>query len=304
MKNQENNTKGLTIAPLNFEFNTAPGKYIEFSQEILNNNDTEIKLTLEILNLDINSFVKKGELNLSSAAFGSRTPATWIVSDYSSITIPPKSKFKIPFKLNVPETGTIDDFYPVVVYRNLNNASSNNFNIGLEQEIVSIIAVNTGRVEGAETIIELKGEIIKFELEKHQVIYPQQNFEVSLINTGNSFFKPRGKITVKNSYGQTIAPYVTINDDYFSLLPGEELTEKVLWSPLFEFKLVPDFGKYTATLEIFLDPYQKIVLKDTKEFWVIPVFHILFALIVFFTAAFFIVRKLRKRLNISRNSKR
>ena len=119
-------------------------------------------------------------------------------------------------------------------------------------------------------------------------------FKLDISNSSEVHIKPRGSIQLTNPQQSRLPKSFTVNDDFVTLLPGKHLKEELAWSVPGYNPLVPYIGNYTAELQIIDSKTSEILATQSLSLTVVPVFHVLFSILILFLA-----RKLFRKMRQS-----
>ncbi len=166
----------------------------------------------------------------------------------TSLTIPPQSKRDVTLTVTLPENEPDGDYYFSVIYTSkpiTNNQSTSTFlNASIASHVLLSIGANhkpQGNIDTFDTPIFVTGGPLPI--------------TVKVANTGNAFFAPRGAITIKNMFGQTVGAInllpVNILAQSIRDLPSDEISNTSEESkPVWHEKAL--FGVYQVQLSVAL----------------------------------------------------
>lgn len=286
------NTKGLTVTPVQYEFTMIPGEQKDFTGTVKNNSKEKISLTLEFASINIEALINEDRFQLEEGD-DPKSPDKWLSSDARKVIIQPGKEKNISFRLKVPEDAELKGYYPAIIYQpQITSGPSDE--VQIDEKIVSLVLLNIAEVKGSYAVSS--GRINLFSSVPSVVFTPHVTFNIDFENTGQTYMHPRGKIHIFDRKGMYLSDTPTVNDDYEILLQGKDLTEEVRWNIKDPKGIMPPFGKYKAILEIYHNPDQgKNSLAETT-FFVIPLWSILIliGIILFLIGMFFIGRHIKR----------
>jgi len=273
--NAKEEPKLITISPAFYELHSVKGEEGVLKGIIKNNTKEELKVTIEFRNVNIEVYLNENKLKFEETN-DPNAAAYWFNIENDTFIIGPETTKDIEFKYKVPENVELKGYYPVLVY-NAQYTFQKEKELKINDVIFALIYLDVGEVKGVSNV--LSGKISKFDVSRRFLFTPNITFNVIFENIGNTYIHPRGKIHIYNKNGKHLSETPTINDKYEYLVNGESLEENILWKRNEKFKLIPDFGKYTAVAEIYYSPDQKSVSKAETNFYIIPLVHIILLLL-------------------------
>jgi hypothetical protein len=270
----------IAIYPAIFEYDTAKDKSISDTFQIYNESDKNLALEAEIEN-----FTPKGELGEQNFIPGFYGLAKWISLSKNKITLAPKEKKYISFKINPPLDAAPGSYSAGILWRESAN----------KKEGISI----TSRV-GAIILLTVDGDtmqkisLAEFSVSKNLFEKLPIDFIVRIANEGNALVKPMGEIVIKNIFGKT-EDVLEINSFGNALLPQSIRRFSPRWDSNKFF-----IGPFTAELRAKYGATDKNEIKSKIKFWILPwkmiilIFIAILAIYVFWRFTF---GKIKKRLH-------
>ncbi|MEK7211326.1 MAG: hypothetical protein AAB731_01720 [Patescibacteria group bacterium] len=268
----------ITIYPAIFEFNTSQNQPLADQMQIFNESDGTLTFAA-----DIENFIPRGETGEQTYLSGNYGLASWISLSEKEITLAPKEKKYVSFKINLPPNAAPGSYSAGILWREKNDGQGG----------ITI----TNRL-GALALLSVAGEtktkavIAEFSVPKSFFETLPVEFTARVANEGNALLKPSGEIVVKNIFGKTVAA-LEINSAGNALLPNSIRK----WSAKWENKIIA-VGPYSASLRVKYGAKNEI--KSEIKFWVLPwksaalILLGIIALIIFWKKTF---GKIKKRIS-------
>lgn len=272
---------GLTISPFLYERQMDKGQSLQEQIELINNNPYPTKI--DSLVKDFTSNGVDGSPVFYNAGEGdpAYSLASWInIQEKDTFQLAPGDHKIIHFTITAPQDADNGGHYATILF-NFQQINQQGTAVATAQQIGANILVKLGKANE-------DGAIHSFATEKSFYEYPPVNFITIFKNTGNVHTKPRGKITITNSFGNKVA-YLRINENANNVLPNSQRNFKSTWEEKF------GFGRYTAIAEVTFGDNGALVTAQTT-FWVIPWKTTLIVIIVLFIAILLLVL-ITKRYN-------
>jgi hypothetical protein len=225
-----------------------------------------------------------------------------------SITLGPKQQKTLSMKVNIPEDITISDYYFSIIFVSTNSRITESNSSINQIGIATNVLLSVGQKETPKIVLEEFSTSNFFE--KGPV-----PFTVRIKNEGIHLINPKGEITIKNVFGQTIGKLnltsVNILFDSIRAIPNDIYTQElklegnsnakkssvdfkrpvVLWKENFL------LGIYTATLNLNISDEGPTITK-TIRFFAFPIEILI--IIVIAIIAFIVIRK-RLKLYTKKN---
>lgn len=249
---------GLAITPFLFEEQTEPGKALERTITIANTTNTALPLDISIN--DFEPVGKNGQvrfLNPDINANPGVSLASWIkITKQPAYTIEPNSSTTLTFTITPPVGLDAGTHYGGLLfsYHTLPESGSNTT---IVKKIAALIIVQVGTAKPA-------ANISNFALDKKYYQNPEIHITTNIVNKGNTYLQPKGKVEIRNLFGQ-IAGLAYINENAQTILPQNtrEFTS--------QFKDPWLLGYYTANATIWYGSNPKLESHAKASFWVFPI---------------------------------
>lgn len=266
----------LSVSPPVFELTANPGDTLENKIRLSNLSDQPQEITVTKRNFTAEG--EEGGVELTEETTN-WSLASWINVDRDSVTIPAGEDHVFNFVIDVPTQAEPGGHFGSLIFRAETDPLEDGSGAAVSPEIGSLLLVKV-----AGDIVE-EGSIEEFFAEPN--FYEKGPFTLvtRFKNEGNVHFKPRGTITISNSFGQEVG---NVGFDERNVLPGSIRRIESVWDPS-GFRM----GRYTATASLVFGADDKIA-NATTTFWVFPwkEFSVLFLILA---AIGFIVWKYRAR---------
>jgi hypothetical protein len=231
----------LSISPPILELIIQPGKTVKQTYAISSDVDN-IKLTPDIV-----YFVPDGN-NGNISLTDSKVP-DWIFFDQKSSTL----------TISPPENAEEVDHFMTLVFTSESPVDLTNQNsTSISSQIGSNILLTISRDGNPKK----SAEIVEFSAPKIvDSLFGKINYDITLKNDGNSFWKPNGKIIINNDNIIKLAPFNVLSNykRNISCIENENLVDCKLQN-----KFV--IGKITSKLEFLLDDDPKIYKAETVTY--------------------------------------
>lgn len=294
MAEEKENNHGITITPSEFELNIQRGETLMFKSQIVNNSNKDLNVEVFAKDLNIVTYTSQNILNLIDPNTLTSSPSSWMSIQSSKTQVPANSIKEFIFSITIPKEAKISEFYPVIQYTFIDSKELNNNKVGVRGEAVSVIKLNLTSSEVLGASVRKRGVITELKVKDYITFLPSNTFSITIQNSGDTFYVPRGKISIFNSKGIKVSPEAGVNDKFESLLPAEKSSESLEWSSESPFKIIPDFGKYTVRAEVFMDGDQSNPLISETSFFILPVYHIV-GFILLIGISFLLIKRIPKK---------
>ena len=208
--------------------------------------------------------------------------ASWITVTPSELQIPPKSTRIFNFKISVPLNAEAGGHFGSIVFR-IGGGPITQTGASVTQELGALVLL---RVAGESTEA---ASLESFLPKKKFWEYGPVEFEIKTKNNGNVHLKPKGTITVFNSFGKNVGE---IEVEPKNVLPGAVRKSAAFWDK----KIL--FGKYTAVLSLAYGAGAGKIVTGSTSFVGFPYKVggvVLFVLLILF----FLLYRGRKRLKLA-----
>jgi hypothetical protein len=271
---------GLSISPPTFELSANPGGVLENSIKVENISAETLKIIVDRRNFT--AIGEEGAVGLTEEE-NSFSLASWITVSPSELEIPPKSARVFNFKINVPINAEPGGHFGSIVFRIGRSGSLSQTGASLTQELGALVLLRIAGDSKEEATLQ------SFISQKKFFEYGPVEFEMKTKNNGNVHLKPKGTITISNSFGKKVG---VIDIDPKNVLPGAVRKNSAIW----EKKLL--FGKYTAVLSLVYGGGQGKMITATTTFIGFP-YRVGGVVFVILIVLFFFLRKGRKRIKLA-----
>jgi len=291
VKGQENGD--ISISPALYELHSTRDENGSLEATIRNDTESKIKVNITVKNIEIEALIQDDKLKLLDEEDPQKA-AYWFKPEQKNVNLGAFSEKKIDLSYKIPGNVELKSYYPVIVYE-IEKDNISNIDVNISDRIISIIYLDIAEVKGTYTLSSAR--ISYFKPLKKVVFSPNVQFELKFENTGNTFIHPRGKVHIYDRKGIHLSDTPTINDNFGYLVQGEELEEVLSWVKRDNFRLIPQFGKYTAIAEIYHNNDQENVSSSETEFYIVPIWHILILallLVIIIGTVMYIIRKRKK----------
>lgn len=287
---QDNRGQALEIAPPVINLSADPGESVKAEIILRDVSDSQLLVTNQI-----NDFVADGEdgtpkLLLEGDTDSPYSMKSWI-SPISELLLEPRTLTRLPITVNVPDDAAPGGYFSVIRFTGT-APEVDGSGVGLTASLGALVFMQVNGDAKEELSIE---EFFTNASGGRTSVFQSApvDFSVRLKNSGNTYEQPRGQITVKDMFGQTVGT-VNVNLPPRTVLPGsirkfdQSLDKGVLGNRML-------FGMYTAELKVTYGP-DNTVVTEKLTFWVIPyvLIGIILALLVI---GFFAFRFMLRRYN-------
>ncbi len=269
--------EAITVSPVVYEIDTTCGEEIYLEAELRNNTNEKLYIDISFENINLESLVNEDRLVIKEGE-SSQKPAVWLSSEDTDYEIEPNSVKEFLFKLSIPSDAEIKSYYPVILYKTKFSGQEET-TVEVTDIISSLIYLNVS--DSGDKSMSSLARINEFNVHKKIIFSTEAVFNLILENTGNTFIHPRGSIHIYDRNGMLLSDTLTVNDKYVYLIQGQKLEERIPWSRKSNFKLIPDFGKYTAVAEIYHNSDKTAVSQAETYFYIVPLKHIAIIIGVF-----------------------
>jgi hypothetical protein len=210
-----------------------------------------------------------------------------------NITLASKQQKSLSLNINIPQDTNISDYYFSVVFVSTNSSPIESNSSVNQIGIATNVLLSVGPLEIPKAVLEEFSSNIFFE--KGPV-----PFTVRVKNTSTHFMKPKGEITIKNMFGQSIGKLdltgVNVLSDSIRAIPNKNSFDFkhpiVLWKESFL------LGLYTATLNISMSDKGPAFTKNI-HFFAFP-FQGLIIIVVIAIAVIVVRNRLKLYMNKNR----
>lgn len=283
----------LSIDPSIIIINAIAPTTVTSKLSIQNKGDTQVTLQIQLKPFKPKG--ENGELEYSKEA--SEIFKNIQIMDagipVESITLGPRQEKNLDLNISIPQDINISDYYFSIVFVSTNSSPIES-NSSLNQiAIATNVLLSVGPLETPKAILEEFSSNIFFE--KGPV-----PFTIRLKNTGAHFIKPKGKIIIKNIFGQSIGKLdlVSVNVLSDSIRAISNKNSSDFKHPIALWKESFLLGLYTATLNISLSD-EGPAFTRVVHFFAFP-FQILIIIVIITIAAIVVKNRLKVYMNKDR----
>lgn len=260
--------EGLGIDPFLIEVNATVGSTIEQSIKLTNTTNEPLTFVASI-----NDFIPNGNtgqalfLDSDKESDSQFSLSKWItITKQPTFTIPPRGTTEVDFTIIPPVDAEPGTHYGGILFGRP-PGSVENSETAVQHKVGAIILVKLGKSQENISIENFKTD---------RKIYQSGpiSFNTALSNDGNVHSKPKGDITIKNTFGKSIAQ-IPVNRDALIMLPETQREFASEWSPS-TFAI----GRYTAE-EILYYGNPKLEIRAQTVFWILPLKGIVGGVLIF-----------------------
>jgi hypothetical protein len=248
-------SQGLTISPFLLERQMDKGQTLN---EIIDAvNTTNRTLPVDISVMDFIPVGDNGQQQYLDPGQGDPhfSLSSWIsIKNNPKQVLKPNERTEVNFSITAPQNADNGSHWGAVMFSFQGPAVSGSA-VQVTQKIGAIVLIKLGKAQE-------DGRITNFQTDKNFYEYSPVRFLTSFNNTGNVHVKPRGAITITNSFGKKVGS-VLVNENANNVLPQSSRTFESMWKDKFA------FGKYTADVQLVFGDSGTVVSAETN-FWVIP----------------------------------
>lgn len=284
-------SSGLQISPTRSEVTIKPGasETITLSIKNITSGVITAKAELDDFEADNDTGTPKLLTNLSEPAASSIKPFYGGIPD---TTLAVGEAKKVTVKLSIPLDQSAGGYYGVLRFKAF-PANANQDKSGKQVSLTASVGhIMLVQVPGKITE-KLVAQSLSAEYHKNPsnfFIHKPDTMRLEVKNIGNSFIKPFGNVSVKNSKGEEVYKYeINAIDPRGNVLPKS--------SRIFRdnIKNIKTFGHYTAVASVSYGNGGDVLTLKTS-FWVVPLWMLIIAGVVLLLIAFsiwFLYRRLR-----------
>ncbi|OGL78485.1 hypothetical protein A3E39_00565 [Candidatus Uhrbacteria bacterium RIFCSPHIGHO2_12_FULL_60_25] len=262
----------ITVSPVVMDLEIAKGSSKQDKITVRNDSDR-----VQTYALTVQNFVAEGEEGAQTYVeeeqpFGL---AAWVIVDKPAVTLQPGESADFPFAINIPSDAEPGGHYAAIFFSS-SPGGTERTGVGVAAKTGVLLLVNvpgdiredarveTFRMSGGGWISRLPA-----------------NFELRLRNLGNTHFRPRGTLVVRNLLGSVVAR-VPANPKNSAVLPNSVRKIYAVWANTMD---IPSggfwtevtnewrnfaFGRYTASVDMTYGSQNKSLEVQSVAFWVFP----------------------------------
>ncbi len=274
--------QALTISPPSLEFGVQPGQQANLEIKLYNEDATQpIDVTTETTTWT--SGAKPGEPNFQESATAEDI-AKWITVDKGPIKLDAQGRTTVPVSVNVPADATPGGHYGAILFTFKNPNAAQNGQISITPKVATLFLV---RVDGPNVVES--GLIQSFGITGGSTSFQHLpvSFTTVIQNTGNIHIKPKGAITITNSFGKMVAT-IDFNTEKGATLPTttrtytneiwqvgtvQPVTGSVwnqFWTGYHNERANFAIGKFTAKADLSGGTVKPFTMTASTAFWIIP----------------------------------
>lgn len=270
-------------APLTYDLKIKPGESDERTLVITNFQDKPVKVYSTVVDFDVMD--EEGNIRFSNTVSSERSLAPWVTVTPVTFDLDAQETKSVKFKVDVPVNTAAGTRWATLIFQSVDMSDAKNpVPVGGSGALVLVTVAPEG-----ESLTE-NFNFLSLKAEKKKGEENTYTFTLRVSNKGQTFFRPRGSIVLKNIWGKEIERFPVSEAVVFPQTVGKILTDRQMDKAL--------FGYYKVSLEGFYgDQNQEFDVKG--KFWALP-FNIKFAgyvliLIVVVVLAIYIDRMILRR---------
>jgi len=274
---------GLTIQPIKASHTIEPGKSVESSILLTNASDEDINVDVKVE--DFIPLAGADSIQFVSRAPGVTTVRDWVaVQGGSSFVFKKGETRRIPYTITAPADAEPGSHFGVAFFKatRLDDAGAQ-LKVGTQVGMLIFVTVPGD--------FRQEGRILDFTAPGFVQTGPV-GFSMSFENTGTVHFEPKGKITIRNMFGNEVG-VVPIEGNV--VLPTGKRELKFQWDTSGIL-----LGAYTADASV-LDGEGNELTSDSVTFYAFPVWYSLgfiVSVLVLFWLFLFIKRRVRVSISL------
>lgn len=262
----------ITVSPVVMDVDVVKGSSKQ--DKITVRNDTDRTQTYA---LKVQNFVAEGEEG-GQAYLEEPQPsglASWVIVDKPAVTLQPGESAEFPFAINVPRDAEPGGHYATIFFTS-SPGDIERTGVGVASKTGVLLLVN---VPGD---IREEARVETFSMYGGSWINRlPANFELRIRNLGNTHFRPRGTLVIRNVLGSVVAR-VPANPKRSAVLPNSVRKVYAVWASTLD---IPSggfwtevrnewrnfaLGRYTASVDIQYGSQNKTLEVEPSAFWVFP----------------------------------
>jgi len=270
---------GLSISPPSFELSANPGGTLENTIKVENVSAETLKIAVDRRNFT--AVGEEGAVGLTEEETNFSL-ASWITVTPPEAEIPAKSTRIFNFKINVPLNAEAGGHFGSIVFR-IGGGPITQTGASVTQELGALILL---RIAGKTTE---EATLQSFFTQKKFWEYGPVEFEIKTKNSGNVHLKPKGTITISNSFGKKVG---VVEVEPKNVLPGAVRKSTASWGK----KIL--LGKYTAVLSLVYGAGSGKMITGSTTFIGFP-YRIGGVVLAVLLVLFFLLYRGRKRIRLA-----
>ncbi|MCA9346954.1 hypothetical protein KC930_00010 [Candidatus Saccharibacteria bacterium] len=282
---------GLRISPTRNEVTVAPGETGQAKFNIKNVTSGPIVVKSQLNDFDPQEDgspkpLKDGESNAASIKSFITLP--------SDLSLTPDQDDDVVIPISIPDNQAPGAYYGVVLFQGVPANQTGGGQVSLTGSVGGIILVNVpGNIKESMQLVSIRagratpGSNNEIRL-SNVFAQPFDRVQIKVKNTGNSFLKPFGKVTITNWRGSEVASYeMNDSDPRANVLPD---SQRVFTNNIEGVKLP---GRYTITAGISYGDGGD-VLTQKVNVWYLPIWTVVVSVLVLAAIVFAILRLLKR----------
>ena len=252
---QTDSGKAIAISPLTFEVTANPGDVITNALRVFNPGDEQVAVAVHVE--DFSPSGETGQAVVSAAESTGYSIASWTTIENLEFVLGPKEQAIVNHTIRVPVNAEPGGHYGAITAEVRAGAVTGGSGTAVAQKVASLLLVAVaGDVQESLTISDFVGPG-NLVLDASAVTFASR-FD----NQGSVHLKPRGFVTITDTFGREIA---TVALDQKNVLPGSKRLIETTWSP--EGFVI---GRVNAQLTAIYGSTNEPLAASTS-FWVVPI---------------------------------
>jgi hypothetical protein len=264
---------GLQISPTRHELTIEPGTKQDITISLKNISGADVVANAVVNDFEADNRTGEPKLNVDP---NSSSPASIkkFISNLENVQLAKDQSKDLVIHVDIPSGTSPGGYYGVIRYQAVPvETAENQGNVSLTASVGAIVLVQVpGQITESMQLVSLKAQ--QDDKQKSFFTSVPNKLSLEVKNTGNSFLKPFGKVTVTNLSGKEVASYeVNSTEPRGNVLPD---TSRIFTNDI---QGLGSFGRFKATANIGYGEGSEVMTISTT-FWVIPVWLVI-ALAVF-----------------------
>jgi hypothetical protein len=254
----------VKVQPTTIDESVEPGQTIEGTLRVTNENGGT--QTYFISTRDVTGMTDVGRPEFAAeGSIDELSASTWIRPSIREVDIAVGETVEIPYEITIPQSASPGSYFAA-------------FFVTREAEVALESGAGVGFHVASLVNLRVKGDVVEdmqfreFYTDKSFYTEPTVLFTTRLENTGTVHERPRGIISISDSFGNNVGQ-VTINDSLGAILPRFERVYEAEWK-----NDGFTIGKYHAIASILYGDTSKQTITRTISFWIVPVREVGFVL--------------------------
>jgi hypothetical protein len=232
----------------------------------IKNSLVELSPSINFLKNPISSTKPKFEIQTNiSVTENQNLPSNWISTQQIDLN-------NYLITITIPDKTEAGQYFPIVIFSPKIETSDNS--LGVTSELSTILYINV-----INESKDYKGKISEFKIEQNSIFSFPKSISYTLTNDGNTFYHPRGQITITNPNGTILTYKYLINANFQPLYSQTSVTEnfKINENDITETDsylnivgLINSTGYYKAAITAYPTQDQSNPITSTVDFFYIP----------------------------------